>query len=171
MGSVFERTIINKGGKMALQVGDNAPQYSLQDQSGKTHSSGELKGKTTLIYFYPKDETPGCTAQACALRDNFEELQAKSIDVIGVSKDDVKSHEKFATKHELPFDILADPDTKMIDAYGAWAEKSMYGRKFMGIVRSAVLVGPDMKILAVWPKIQPLKTVPAVLEFLKSQGK
>lgn len=155
---------------MALQVGDNAPQYSLQDQGGKTHSSSELQGKTTLIYFYPKDETPGCTVQACALRDNFEELQAKGIDVIGVSKDDVKSHEKFATKHELPFDILADPDTKMIDAYGAWAEKSMYGRKFMGIVRSAVLVGPDMKILAVWPKIQPLKTVSAVLEYLKTQG-
>lgn len=154
---------------MALQIGDKAPDYSLQDQAEKTHSLADLKGKTTLIYFYPKDETPGCTQQACALRDNFEALQAKGVTVIGVSKDDVKSHAKFAAKHDLPFDILADPETKMIDAYGAWAEKSMYGRKFMGIVRSAVLVGPDLKILAVWPKIQPLKTVPEVEKWLESR--
>lgn len=151
---------------MALQIGDNAPEYTLEDQNGKTHSSSELKGKTTLIYFYPKDETPGCTMQACSLRDNFEKLQAQGVDVIGVSKDDVKSHAKFATKHELPFDILADPDTKMIDAYGAWAEKSMYGRKFMGIVRSGVLIGPDQKVAAVWPKLAPLKTVPEVEKWL-----
>jgi peroxiredoxin Q/BCP len=155
---------------MALEVGNKAPDFILEDQAGKTHKLSELKNKTTLIYFYPKDETPGCTQQACALRDNFEELQAKGIDVIGVSKDDVKSHAKFATKHELPFNILADPNTKMIEAYGAWAEKSMYGRKFMGIVRSAVLVGPELTILAVWPKIQPLKTVPAVLEYLDKQS-
>ena len=156
---------------MALVVGDKAPDFILEDQAGKTHKLSDLKNRTTLIYFYPKDETPGCTQQACALRDNFEELQAKGIDVIGVSKDDVKSHAKFATKHELPFDILADPSTKMIESYGAWAEKSMYGRKFMGIVRSAVLVGPELKILAVWPKIQPLKTVPAVLEYIDKQSK
>jgi len=156
---------------MSLEVGKTAPEFSLPDQAGKTHTLKDLSGKTTLIYFYPKDETSGCTQQACALRDNFEELQAKGIDVIGVSKDDVKSHEKFAQNHQLPFDILADPDTKMIDAYGAWGERNMYGRKFMGTIRSAVLVGPDLTILAVWPKIQPLKTVPAVLEFLKTQEK
>jgi peroxiredoxin Q/BCP len=154
---------------MTLEVGKPAPQFSLLDQAGTTHSLSDLKGNTTLIYFYPKDETPGCTAQACALRDNFEELQAKGINILGVSKDDVKSHAKFATKHQLPFDILADTDGKMVEAYGAWGEKSMYGRKFMGIIRSAVLIGPDLKVLAVWPKIQPLKTVPAVLEFLKTQ--
>lgn len=156
---------------MSLEVGKTAPEFSLPDQTGKTHSLNDLKGKTTLIYFYPKDETPGCTVQACALRDNFEELHTKGVDVIGVSKDDVTSHQKFAAKHDLPFDILADPDTKMIEAYGAWAEKSMYGRKFMGTVRSAVLIGPDLKILAVWPKIQPLKTVPAVLEFITKANK
>ena len=156
---------------MSLEIGKTAPEFSLPDQAGKTHTLKDLSGKTTLIYFYPKDETPGCTQQACALRDNFEELQAKGIDVIGVSKDDVKSHEKFAQNHQLPFDILADPGTKMIDAYGAWGERNMYGRKFMGTIRSAVLVGPDLTILAVWPKIQPLKTVPAVLEFLKTQEK
>jgi peroxiredoxin Q/BCP len=155
---------------MALEVGKAVPDLNLPDQDGKNHSLKDLKGKTTLIYFYPKDETPGCTQQACSLRDNFEALQAKGVDVIGVSKDDVKSHAKFAEHHNLPFDILADPDTKMIDAYGAWGERNMYGRKFMGTIRSAVLVGPDLKILAVWPKIQPLKTVPAVLEFLKEQG-
>lgn len=152
---------------MSITIGKPAPEFSLPDQAGKTHSLGDLKGKTTLIYFYPKDETPGCTVQACALRDNFEALQAKGVEVIGVSKDDVKSHAKFATKHELPFTILADPSTKMIDTYGAWAEKSMYGRKFMGIVRSAVLVGPDLTILAHWPKIAPLKTVPEVEKWLE----
>ena len=155
---------------MALKIGDKAPDYILQDQAGKTHKTADLKGHTTLIYFYPKDETPGCTVQACALRDNFEQLQARGVDVLGVSKDEVASHAKFATKHNLPFDILADPDTKMIDAYGAWAEKSMYGRKFMGIVRSAVLVGPDLKILAVWPKIAPLQTVPEVEKWLENRG-
>lgn len=151
---------------MALQIGDTAPEYSLLGQDGKTHTSNDLEGKTTLIYFYPKDETPGCTQQACALRDNFEQLQVKGVDIIGVSKDDVKSHQKFAIKHELPFTILADPETTMIDAYGAWGERNMYGRKYMGTVRSAVLVGPEMKILAVWPKIQPLKTVPEVEKWL-----
>lgn len=156
---------------MSLQIGDKVPEYTLQDQTGKDHSSSELTGKTTLIYFYPKDETPGCTQQACALRDNFEQLQAKGIDVIGVSKDDVKSHQKFATKHELPFTILADPETAMIEAYGAWGERNMYGRKYMGTIRSAVLVGPDLTVLALWPKVQPLKTVSEVEKWLSDNKK
>jgi thioredoxin-dependent peroxiredoxin len=155
---------------MELKVGDKAPQFKLVDQDGKTHSLDDLKGKTTLIYFYPKDETPGCTMQACSLRDNFEELQAKGMDVVGVSKDDVKSHDKFKTKHNLPFDILADPEHAMIEAYGAWQERSMYGRKFFGTQRSAVIVGPDLMIEAVWPKIQPLKTVPEALKWLENQN-
>ncbi len=153
---------------MSIEVGKLAPPFNLPDQTGKSHTLDDLKGKTTLIYFYPKDETPGCTQQACSLRDNFEELQAKGIDVIGVSKDDVASHAKFVTKHDLPFAILADTDGKMVDDYGAWAEKSMYGRKFMGIVRSAVLIGPELQILAHWPKIQPLKTVPEVEKWLQT---
>ena len=120
---------------MELKVGDKAPQFKLQDQDGKSHTLSELKGKTTLIYFYPKDETPGCTVQACSLRDNFEELQKKGMDVIGVSKDDVKSHDKFKQHHNLPFDILADPEHSMIESYGAWKERSMYGRKFFGTQR------------------------------------
>ncbi|MBA3678870.1 thioredoxin-dependent thiol peroxidase [Candidatus Saccharibacteria bacterium] len=155
---------------MSLEVAKPAPEFSLPDQNGKTHSLSDLKGKTTLIYFYPKDETPGCTTQACALRDNFETLQAEGIDVIGVSKDDVKSHAKFASKHELPFTILADTETTMTNAYGAWVEKSMYGRKFMGTVRSAALVGPDLTILVVWPKIAPFKTVSEVQKWLKENA-
>jgi peroxiredoxin Q/BCP len=153
---------------MQLKVGDKAPEFKLDDQDGKIHTLADLKGKTTLIYFYPKDETPGCTMQACSLRDNFEELQASGMDVIGVSKDDVKSHDKFKTKHNLPFDILADPEHTMIEAYGAWQERSMYGRKFFGTQRSAVIVGPELKVEAVWPKIQPLKTVPEAMKWLES---
>lgn len=152
---------------MSLSIGQKAPDFDLQDQNGKSHNINDLKGKTTLIYFYPKDETPGCTTQACSLRDNFEQLQAQGIEVIGVSKDDVASHAKFATKHDLPFTILSDPSTHMIADYGAWGERSMYGRTFMGTIRSAVLVGPDLTILMTWPKIAPLKTVSAVEEWLK----
>ncbi len=153
---------------MSIEVGKQAPDFTLQDQLGKTHSLSDLKGRLALIYFYPKDETPGCTQQACALRDNFEELQTKGVDVIGVSKDDVASHAKFVAKHNLPFDILADPEGKMVEAYDAWGERNMYGRKFMGIIRSAVLIGPDLTVLAHWPKIQPLKTVPTVLDWLQT---
>lgn len=152
---------------MVFEVGTKAPDFKAEDQNGKTHKLGDLKGKTTLIYFYPKDETPGCTVQACSLRDNFEDLQAEGVDVIGVSKDDVVSHTKFAEHHKLPFPILADPEHKMIEAYGAWGEKSLYGRKFFGTIRSGVLIGPDLKILAVWPKLPPLKTVPEVQKWLK----
>lgn len=153
---------------MPIEVGKPAPEFNLPDQSGANHALADLKGKITLIYFYPKDETPGCTQQACALRDNFEALQAKGIDVIGVSKDDVVSHQKFASHHDLPFPILADTEAKMTSAYGAWGERNMYGRKFMGTIRSAVLVGPDLTVLAHWPKTQPLKTVPEVLKWLET---
>lgn len=152
---------------MALQIGAAAPDFSLPDQDGKVHTLNDYSGKRTLIYFYPKDATPGCTVQACSLRDNIEDLEADGVTVIGVSKDDEASHKKFADKQNLPFTLLADPETKMIDAYGAWGERSLYGRKFLGTVRSAVLVGPDLEVEMVWPKIAPLKTVPEVKKFLK----
>jgi peroxiredoxin Q/BCP len=153
---------------MSLEVGKKAPDFEARDQNNKTHKLNDLKGKTTLIYFYPKDETPGCTVQACSLRDNFDDLKNQGVDVIGVSKDDVASHIKFAQRHKLPFPILADPEHKMIEAYNAWGEKSLYGRKFFGTIRSGVLIGPDLKILAVWPKLSPLKTVPEVKKWLKA---
>ncbi len=152
---------------MALQIGDAAPEFSLPDQDGKIHTLNDYRGKRTLIYFYPKDATPGCTVQACSLRDNIEDLETDGLTVIGVSKDDEASHKKFADKQNLPFTLLADPETKMIDAYGAWGERSLYGRKFLGTVRLAVLVGPDLEVEMVWPKIAPLKTVPEVKKFLK----
>ena len=153
---------------MLLKVGENAPKFNLQDQDDNTVSLDDLSGKTTLIYFYPKDDTPGCTTQACSLRDNIEDLKTNGIEVIGVSKDEVDSHLKFATKYNIPFKILSDPTCKMIENYGAWGEKNMYGRKFMGTIRSGALIGPDLKIVAVWPKLQPLKTVDEVEKFIKS---
>ena len=153
---------------MSLKIGENAPKFSLQDQDGNTVSPEDLSGKTTLVYFYPKDDTPGCTTQACSLRDNIEDLKNNGIEVVGVSKDEVDSHRKFATKYNIPFRILSDPTCKMIQSYGAWGEKNMYGRKYMGTIRSGVLIGPDLKIVAVWPKLQPLKTVDEVENFIKS---
>ena len=150
-----------------MEVGTTAVDFSLLDQMGKSHSLAELKGKHTLVYFYPKDDTPGCTAQACSLRDNLEELRGLGVEVFGVSGDSVESHKKFAAKYDLPFPVLSDPDKTMIEAYGAWGERNMYGRKFMGIIRSAVLIGPDLKIEAHWPKIQPLKTVPTVTAWME----
>lgn len=154
---------------MKLQPRDKAPNFVLYDQNNKTHKLDNLKGKTTLIYFYPKDDTPGCTTQACSLRDNLEELKKDNISVIGVSTQDITSHKKFEQKYQLNFPILADTDQKMVEDYGAWGEKSMYGRKYMGTIRSAVLIGPDLKLLAVWPKIAPLKTVSEVKKYLDSK--
>ncbi len=156
---------------MSLQIGDRAPDFELVDQDGQEHKLADYKGKRTLIYFYPKDATPGCTVQACNLRDNIEDLNKDGLTVVGVSKDDQKSHQKFASKYNLPFTLLADPSTKMIDAYGAWGERSLYGRKFFGTVRSAVLVGDDLTVEMVWPKLAPLKTVPEVKKFLEQNPK
>ena len=152
---------------MSLQIGKKAPSFNLQDQDGNSVSLDDLSGKTTLIYFYPKDDTPGCTTQACSLRDNIDDLRSNGIEVVGVSKDDVESHRKFATKYNIPFKILSDPSCKMIESYGAWGEKNMYGRKYMGIIRSGALLGPDLKIIAIWPKLQPLNTVSQVQQYAK----
>ncbi len=149
-----------------LQVGDKAPDFTLEDQAGKSHSLNDYKGKQTLFYFYPKDNTPGCTAEACSLRDNIEDLKADGLEVVGVSADSVKSHAGFAEKYQLPFTLLADPDHKIIEPWGVWAEKNMYGRKYMGIVRASFIIGPDLKVQAVWPKVSPLKHVKEVREWL-----
>lgn len=151
---------------MALQTGDKAPDFELQDQDGNLHKLTDYQGMRTLIYFYPKDDTPGCTMQACSLRDNIEDLQTDGVTVVGVSKDEVSNHKKFADKYKLPFTILADPSTEMIASYGAWGERSLYGRKFMGTVRSGVLIGPDLKVEMIWQKLAPLKTVPEVRKFV-----
>lgn len=123
-----------------LQTGDKAPAFSGLNQKGEQISLDQFKGKKVALYFYPKDDTPGCTAEACNLRDNEMQLKAKGIEVIGVSSDSVKSHAKFATKYELPFHLLADEDKSVHEAYGTWVEKSMYGRKYMGTARVTFLI-------------------------------
>ena len=118
-----------------LKIGDKMPQFQVQDQDGNVVSSKDLLGKKTIIYFYPKDNTSGCTAEACSLRDNHEALAARGYNVIGVSKDSANSHKKFIEKYALPFTLLADTSTRMLQAFGAWGEKKMYGKTVMGTLR------------------------------------
>jgi peroxiredoxin Q/BCP len=122
-----------------LKIGDKMPDFEVVDQDGNAVSSKDLIGKKTIIYFYPKDNTSGCTAEACSLRDNYESLQAKGYNVVGVSKDSAASHRKFADKYELPFTLLADTSTQMLQTFGAWGEKKMYGKTVMGTIRKTFI--------------------------------
>jgi thioredoxin-dependent peroxiredoxin len=125
---------------VSLKPGDKAPSFSGRDQNGKTISLNQLKGKKVILYFYPEDDTPACTAQACNLRDNYSELLNKGFEVIGISPNDLASHAKFAVKFSLPFPLLPDPDHKIIDKYGVWGEKNLYGRKYMGLLRTSFVI-------------------------------
>lgn len=125
---------------MALEVGDKAPQFEGRDQDGKLVSLSDFAGKKLLLYFYPKDNTPGCTAQACNLRDNYESLQAQGFAILGVSSNDEQSHQKFIAKYSLPFPLLADTDKSVHELFGTWKEKSMYGKKYMGTERTTFLI-------------------------------
>ncbi len=154
-----------------LDVGDKAPAFSLPDQSETIHKLSDYKGKWLLIYFYPKDDTPGCTKEACGIRDNFPTFKKMNAVVFGVSKDSPAKHQKFIDKYELPFTLLADESTEMIQAYGAWKEKSMYGKTFMGINRISYIVDPDGKIAKVYPKVKPAEHAQEVLEDLQELQK
>jgi peroxiredoxin Q/BCP len=125
---------------MYLKVGNPAPKIQAKNQNGNVVNLSDFEGKKVILYFYPKDATPGCTAQACSLRDNYEALLTKGYVVLGVSVDDEKSHQKFIKKYDLPFDLLADTDQKIVNDYGVWAEKSMYGKTYMGIVRTTFVI-------------------------------
>ena len=125
---------------MELNIGDKAPDFAIPDQDGLVHKLSDYAGRKLVIYFYPKDDTPGCTAQACNLRDNYYDLRQKGYEVIGVSVDSEKSHQKFIQKFELPFTLLADTEKKMVEDYGVWQEKSMYGRKYMGVMRYTFII-------------------------------
>jgi peroxiredoxin Q/BCP len=139
---------------MTLAIGDFAPDFTLPASGGRTVSRDALKGKPFVLYFYPRADTPGCTQEACAFEEALPQLGATGVTVIGVSKDKMKPIEKFAEKYNLTFPLASDPETKVIDAYGAWVEKSMYGKKYMGIERSTVLVDAKGKIAKIWPKVK-----------------
>jgi peroxiredoxin Q/BCP len=125
---------------MAIEIGKKAPDFTVKDQDGKPVKLSALKGKKVILYFYPKDMTPGCTAEACNLRDNYKELQRRGYEVLGISTDSEKSHQKFITKEKLPFRLLADTDRSVHEKYGTWVEKSMYGRKYMGTARVTFVI-------------------------------
>jgi peroxiredoxin Q/BCP len=138
---------------MSLSVGDPAPAFTSTDQNGQPISLTDFRGKKIVLYFYPKDDTPGCTAQACSLRDNYAALQSAGYEVLGVSTDSAASHQKFIGKHNLPFTLIADTDQQIVTAYGVWQEKSMYGRKFMGIVRTTFVIDENGNITEIITKI------------------
>ena len=125
---------------MSLTIGDPAPDFTSIDQNGQPIKLSDYRGKKVVLYFYPKDDTPGCTAQACSLRDNYASLKAAGYEVLGVSVDDQKAHKKFISKYDLPFTLVSDTDKQVVEAYDVWKEKSMYGRNFMGIVRTTFLI-------------------------------
>ena|ERR1700677_4383377 len=138
-----------------LIVGAKAPEFSAPDQSGKVVSLKALKGKTVVLYFYPKDDTPGCTTEACSFRDEYSKFAEKGVVVLGVSPDSVDSHTKFIEKFNLPFQLLSDTDRAIANAYGVWVEKSMYGKKYMGVERSTFVIDPAGKFSAIYRKVKP----------------
>lgn len=138
-----------------LKVGSKAPAFSLKNTDGKTVKLADFKGKKVVLYFYPKDDTPGCTKEACSFRDNYSELQKRGVVVLGVSADEQKAHQKFTAKYSLPFTLLSDPEHTMLEKYNAWVEKSLYGRKYMGIARITYIINEDGKIAHIFSKVKP----------------
>ncbi len=152
---------------MAIEEGKAAPPFTLNDAHGNAVALKDFKGKNVVVYFYPRDDTPGCTKEACGFRDYWGEIQDLNTVVLGISPDSEASHRKFRDKYELPFTLLADPDRQVMTRYGAYGEKTMYGRKTMGVIRSTVLVGPDGKVVKHWRRVAKAADHPRkVLEVL-----
>jgi thioredoxin-dependent peroxiredoxin len=149
-----------------LKTGDTAPDFNLMDQDGKNVKLADFKGKKVLLYFYPKADTSGCTKQACSVRDARPDFQDLGVAALGISPDGVDAQKKFDRKHSLAFPLLSDPDHKVSELYGTWGEKKMYGKSFMGIVRSSFLIDETGKVLGAWYKIKPEKTVPEAKKVL-----
>lgn len=149
-----------------LEIGVKAPEFKLQDKDGNLVSLSDFKNKKVVLYFYPKDSTPGCTKQACSFRDNYENFKSKDVVVIGISKDTVKSHERFAQKNELPFILLSDPELYTIKAYDVWKEKKLYGKIRFGVVRTTYIIDENGFIEKVYDKVKPDKNVGELLEYL-----
>lgn len=154
-----------------LHEKDKAPQFTLRDSLGNTVSLSDFKGKKVVLYFYPKDNTSGCTKEACDFRDVFPEFKKLNSIVLGVSADSEKSHQGFAQKYDLPFTLLSDPDKEVIQKYGVWKEKSMYGKKYMGIERTTFLIGEDGDILKIYPKVKVQGHVDEILRDIGDNGK
>lgn len=152
---------------MKLEVGNLAPEFALPDQAGVVHRLSDFRGKKTVVYFYPKDDTPGCTRQACAFRDSIGELRDLNAVVIGISKDSTEAHRKFIEKYNLPFLLLSDPERSAIEAYGVWQEKKNYGKVSMGVVRMTFVLDEEGRILKIFPKAKPDTNAAEIVEFLK----
>jgi peroxiredoxin Q/BCP len=154
---------------MAIQEGKAAPAFKLRDTDGKPVALADVAGHDVILYFYPKDDTPGCTKEACGFRDAWRELQKMGVKVLGVSPDDAASHRKFTDKYKLPFPLLSDPDRAVMTQYGAWGEKTMYGKKTVGVIRSTVWIGPDGKVRKHWARVANAEAHPdQVLEALRA---
>ena len=154
---------------MLLEVGTKAPDFTLPDKDGQNVSLSDFAGKKVVLYFYPKDNTPGCTRQACAFAGAYEAFRTLDAVVIGVSKDSAASHRKFAEKYNLPFLLLSDPELTVLQAYGVWQEKKLYGKVSMGVVRSTFLVDGEGKIEKVWPKVRPDSHPEEILAYLTGE--
>ena len=152
-----------------LEVGTKAPEFTLPDKDGNPVSLTDFAGKKVVLYFYPKDNTPGCTRQACAFAGAYEEFEKINVVVIGVSKDSVASHQKFAEKHSLPFILLSDPELTAIQAYGVWQEKKLYGKVSMGVVRSTFVINENGMIEKAMPKVKPDTNAAEILEYLTAK--
>ena len=151
---------------MALEIGDTAPAFALADDTGATVSLADLRGRRVVLYFYPKDDTSGCTAQACALRDDWTAVSALDVALFGVSPDSVESHAAFRAKHDLPFPLLVDEEHRIAEAYGVWVEKSLYGRRYMGVERTTFVIDPDGRVEHVLRKVAPAKHLGLLLKAL-----
>lgn len=153
-----------------LKPKQKAPDFTLKDQAGKEQSLSDYLGQWVLVYFYPKDDTPGCTKEACVIRDNFPKFKKLKLKVLGISADNVKSHAKFADKYDLPFTLLSDEDKKVIKSYKVWAKKKFMGREYMGILRTSFLVDPKGKIAKIYEGVKPAEHADEVLADLKEFG-
>ncbi len=147
-----------------VKEGNKAPDFTAKDQNGDKVKLSDLRGQKVVLYFYPKDDTPGCTKQACSLRDSYDVFTEKGIKVLGVSIDDEKSHQKFIAKYDLPFDLIADTDKKIVEKYGVWGEKSMYGKTYMGTLRKTFLIDEEGKIVKIFDKVKVSEHADEVLQ-------
>ena len=156
---------------MNINIHDKAPEFTLHDENDKQVSLKDLRGKTVVLYFYPRADTPGCTVEACAFRDTYKQIQKTGVVLLGISPDTPKAQKKFKDKFKLPFSLLADADKKVADAYGVVQEKNMYGKKVMGIARTTFVIGPDGKIQHIFPKVKPEGHAVEVLAYLKESAR